>query len=91
MPPVPPMPSVRWGKVGSTPPMGIKQYSSSSMDFTRMPRCAILQGTNPGHTYFAGLPQSTILQGMSSPQMYFTGISWCAFFSPGTGLAQATG
>ena len=43
MPPVPPMPRVRWGKVGSTPPMGIRQYSSSSMDFTRMPRCAILR------------------------------------------------
>ena len=38
MPPVPPMPSVRWGMRGSTPPMGMRQYSSSSMPFTVTPR-----------------------------------------------------
>ena len=39
MPPVPPMPRVRWGMRGSTPPMGMRQYSSSSVDFTVTPRC----------------------------------------------------
>mmetsp|Transcript_22224 Transcript_22224/g.48806 ORF Transcript_22224/g.48806 Transcript_22224/m.48806 type:complete len:326 (-) Transcript_22224:1263-2240(-) len=38
MPAVPPIPRVRWGKVGSTPPMGMRQYSSSSMQRTLMPR-----------------------------------------------------
>jgi hypothetical protein len=34
MPAVPPMPRTRWGWTGSTPPIGIKQYSSSSIFFT---------------------------------------------------------
>lgn len=39
MPPVPPIPSTRCGSLGRVPPMGIRQYSSSSTDFTWMPRC----------------------------------------------------
>jgi hypothetical protein len=35
MPAVPPMPSTRWGMRGSTPPMGMRQYSSSSMAAAR--------------------------------------------------------
>lgn len=31
MPAVPPMPRTLWGTLGSTPPMGIRQYSSSSI------------------------------------------------------------
>ena len=31
MPAVPPMPSTLWGTLGSTPPMGMRQYSSSSI------------------------------------------------------------
>lgn len=42
MPPVPPIPNVRWGNLGSTPPMGIRQYSSSVMDLTLIPKCSIL-------------------------------------------------
>mmetsp|Transcript_8987 Transcript_8987/g.14287 ORF Transcript_8987/g.14287 Transcript_8987/m.14287 type:complete len:297 (-) Transcript_8987:425-1315(-) len=38
IPAVPPTPSTRCGRVGSTPPMGIKQYSSSSTRLTLMPR-----------------------------------------------------
>ncbi len=40
MPAVPPMPSTRCGRRGSTPPMGIKQHSSSSTAVTTTPRCA---------------------------------------------------
>mmetsp|Transcript_22831 Transcript_22831/g.58128 ORF Transcript_22831/g.58128 Transcript_22831/m.58128 type:complete len:227 (-) Transcript_22831:843-1523(-) len=39
MPAVPPMPSTRCGCTGSTPPMGIRQYSSSSIFLTLMPMC----------------------------------------------------
>ena len=42
MPPVPPMPRVLCGNFGSTPPIGIKQYSSSVMELTLMPRWSIL-------------------------------------------------
>lgn len=34
MPAVPPTPMTRCGTLGSTPPMGMAQYSSSSMLFT---------------------------------------------------------
>jgi hypothetical protein len=34
MPAVPPMPRTRCGCAGSTPPMGIRQYSSSSIFLT---------------------------------------------------------
>mmetsp|Transcript_7944 Transcript_7944/g.33202 ORF Transcript_7944/g.33202 Transcript_7944/m.33202 type:complete len:256 (+) Transcript_7944:5885-6652(+) len=37
IPAVPPTPSARCGSVGSTPPMGIRQYSSSSTLFTSTP------------------------------------------------------
>mmetsp|Transcript_1438 Transcript_1438/g.5723 ORF Transcript_1438/g.5723 Transcript_1438/m.5723 type:complete len:373 (+) Transcript_1438:302-1420(+) len=40
MPPVPPKPSTRCGILGSTPPMGMRQYSSSSTSFTTTPRPA---------------------------------------------------
>jgi hypothetical protein len=42
MPAVPPMPSTRCGCLGSTPPMGMRQYSSSSMDLTCL---GVQQGT----------------------------------------------
>mmetsp|Transcript_11462 Transcript_11462/g.49373 ORF Transcript_11462/g.49373 Transcript_11462/m.49373 type:complete len:202 (+) Transcript_11462:3181-3786(+) len=37
MPAVPPTPSVLCGSVGRTPPMGMRQYSSSCTDLTLMP------------------------------------------------------
>ena len=40
IPAVPPMPSVRCGNFGNTPPMGIKQYSSSCTAVTLTPRCS---------------------------------------------------
>ena len=40
MPAVPPTPSVRCGRVGRTPPMGMRQYSSSCTDLTLMPIAA---------------------------------------------------
>lgn len=45
MPAVPPMPSTRCGCLGSTPPMGMRQYSSSSICFT----CSAQQ--QPQHEY----------------------------------------
>ena len=38
MPAVPPMPSVRCGNVGNTPPMGMRQYSSSCTLVTFTPK-----------------------------------------------------
>lgn len=41
MPAVPPMPRTRCGRRGRTPPMGMRQYSSSSIDFIFMPYFAM--------------------------------------------------
>eukprot|EP00982_Pelagococcus_subviridis_P017573 31550-Pelagococcus_subviridis.AAC.6 len=58
IPAVPPIPSVRCGSVGSTLPMGIKQYSSSSTRFTHTPSFSSLcrsftlrsSNSNPGRS-----------------------------------------
>ena len=42
MPAVPPMPSVRCGNVGNTPPIGMRQYSSSCTSVTLTPRWSSL-------------------------------------------------
>ena len=41
MPAVPPTPIVRCGSSGRIPPMGMEQYSSSSIDSTSSPKCFI--------------------------------------------------
>lgn len=63
MPAVPPMPSTLWGTLGSTPPMGMRQYSSSSI-FLQMrdsgvscaagPFCFILSQCGHSHNCVIG-------------------------------------
>ena len=61
IPAVPPMPSTLCGTLGSTPPMGIRQYSSSSMLLQAAPDINLPEAIHHDET----LPQQKLLQVLS--------------------------